>query len=98
MWISIFSFARNWKRTIFIAGTYRTDNIITTSRVDGSGVTSSYPINFEGDAYSVRVGGGLGRTFEADKHKLSVDLDVNSGIGSGPFFINGQEGISNNTN
>jgi len=98
MWISKFSFARKWKHRIFINGNYRTENIINTSRVDGSGVTYTKPINFEGDAYSVRVGGGLGRTFEADKHKLSVDLDVNSGIGSGPFFINGQEGISNNTN
>src|SRR5690625_7431038 len=98
MWISKFPFARKWKHRMFINGDDRTENIINTSRVDGSGVTYTNPINFEGDAYSVRVGGGLGRTFEADKHKLSVDLDVNSGIGYGPFFINGQEGISNNTN
>lgn len=98
VWISKFSFARKWKHRIFISGNYRNENIINTSRVDATGITYTKPINFTGDSYSARIGGGLGRTFERDNHKLSVDLDVNSGLGSGPFFINGQEGVSNNTN
>lgn len=96
MWVSKFSFQRKWKYRVFLNGSYRDESIISTSRVDGSGVTYSKPINFVGDAYNVRGGGGLGRTFEMENQKISIDLDLNTGLGSGPFFINGQEGISNN--
>jgi len=97
MWVSKYSYARKWKYRIFTGGSYRTDNIINTSRVDASGVTYSRPINFEGTAYSIRGGSGISRTFELEKQKISVDFNLNANIGSGPFFINGQEGISNNT-
>ena len=97
MYLSKFSYSRKWKYRFYMGGDYRNDNIINTSRVDASGVTYTRPVNFEGTSYRVRGGSGINRTFEMDKQKLSVDFDLNVNIGSGPFFINGQEGISNNT-
>src|SRR5690625_6948492 len=68
------------------------------STVDGVGVTHSKPVNFKSLAYSFRGGGRLGRTFDRENHKFSFHVDASSGYGSSPFFINGQEGISNNFN
>lgn len=97
LWFSKFSYARKWKYRIYMGGDYRTESIINTSRVDENGITYSRPINFEGTGYRIRGGGGLGRTFEMENQKLSLNLDLNTNIGSGPFSINGQNGISNNT-
>lgn len=97
MYVSKFSYARKWKYRFYMGGDYRTDNIINTSRVDASGVTYSKPINFEGTAYRIHGGSGINRTFELENQKISVDFDLNANIGSGPFIINGQEGVSNNT-
>ncbi|MBY5958096.1 outer membrane beta-barrel protein [Membranicola marinus] len=97
MYVSKFSYARKWKYRLYMSGNYRGDNIINTSRVDESGVTYSRPINFKAPSYNLRGGSGINRTFELENQKISVDFDLNANIGSGPFFINGQEGISNNT-
>ncbi len=97
VWISKYSYARDWKYRLFLGGDYQNDNIINTSRVDASGVTYSSPINFEGTAYNIRGGTGINRTFELENQKISVDFNLNANIGSRPFFINGQEGLSNST-
>src|SRR5690606_39626634 len=89
---------RAWKYRLFLGGDYRNDNIINTSRVDGSGVTYTRPINYTADAYNIRGGSGVSRTFELENQKINVDLDVNANFGAGPFIINGQEGVSNYTN
>lgn len=98
VWISKYSFQRAWKYRLFLGGDYRNDNIINTSRVDGSGVTYTRPINYTADAYNIRGGSGVSRTFELENQKINVDLDVNANFGAGPFIINGQEGVSNYTN
>ncbi len=98
VWISKYSYARVWKYRLFLGGDYRNDNIINTSRVDGSGVTFTQPINYAADAYNIRGGTGINRTFELENQKISVDLDVNGNIGTGPFIINGQEGVSHYSN
>src|SRR5690606_17733239 len=68
--VSKYSYARKWKYRISMSGNYHTDNIINTTRVDGSGVTYSMPINFEGTAYTVRGGSGISRTFELEDQKI----------------------------
>src|SRR5690606_21524448 len=69
VWISKYSYARDWKYRLFLGGDYQNDNIINTSRVDASGVTYSSPINFEGTAYNIRGGTGINRTFELENQK-----------------------------
>lgn len=96
--ISRFSFRRKWNHRVFLNGNFRPESIINISTVDGGGVTYSKPVNFESLAYNFRGGGRLGRTFERENHKFSFHVDASSGFGSSPFFINGQEGISNNFN
>lgn len=97
VWISKYSYSRDWKYRMFLGGDYRTDNIINMSRVDASGVTYSMPINFAAKAFNIRGGTGINRTFELENQKISVDLDLNANVGTSPFFINGQEGLSKYT-
>lgn len=96
--ISRFSFRRKWNHRVFLNGNFRPESIITMSTVDGGGVTYSKPVNFKSLAYNFSGGGRLGRTFDRENHKFSFHINTNAGYGSSPFFINGQEGISNNFN
>lgn len=98
LWLSKFSYARKWKYRLYLGGDFQNDNIINTSTVDASGVTHTRPINFKATAYSIHGGTGINRTFELENQKISVDFDLDADIGSGPFFINGQEGLSKYTN
>lgn len=98
VWVSKYSYSRDWKYRLFLGGDYQNDNIINSSRVDGSGITYTQPINYAADAYNIRGGGGINRTFELENQKISVDLNLNANVGSGPFIINGQEGVSNYSN
>lgn len=96
--LSKFSYARQWKYRVSLNGDFRSESIVNVSAVDPGGVTYRRPVNFQGDAYNIRGSGGIGRTFERENHKLSINVDANTGFGSSPFFINSQEGISNRLN
>lgn len=96
--LSKFAYSGKWKYRMYIGGDFRNESILYTSRIDAGGVTYSRPVNLSGKAYSLYYGSGLNHTFEMEKQKLTLDLNLFGSIRSEPFIINGQQGVSQNKN